>query len=105
MKEGDVTPEQEAVLRDMQIQLRELRTEIGDLETTVAELAARQPSPAGLPWPLSALAALLHDPAAVIGDQIGRWEALLEEFRNKPAEMPQFTARALEAKSSDAESK
>lgn len=131
----DVTPEQEAMLRDVQVQLRgpglagwpqlgdddgtdggaisertvvealgaalrqigELRTEIADLETTVLELTGQTPPPAELPWPLSLAAALLENPAAVIGEQIARWESLLDALRPKPDEAPQPGQRALEA--------
>ncbi|MCC3317311.1 hypothetical protein [Nocardia africana] len=136
-----MTPEQEAILRDVQIQLRgpglagwpqlgdddgtnggaisertvvealgaalrqiaELRTEIADLETTVLELARQAPPAAELPWPLSLVAALLENPAAVIGEQIARWESLLEALRPKPDETPQAGQRALEAPSSAAQ--
>ena len=121
-----MTPEQEAILRDVQVQLRgpglsgwpelgeadspgrrtvvealaaalrqidELRTEIGDLETTVAELTGRIQPPDHLPWPLSLVAALLHDPAAVIGEQIARWESLIEALSGKPDDAPQPPTR------------
>lgn len=135
----DVTPEQEAILRDVQVQLRgpgltgwpqlgddgtdggavsertvvealgaalrqiaELRTEIADLETTVLELTRQAPPVAELPWPLSLVAALLENPAAVIGEQIARWESLLEALRPKPDDAPQPGQRALEAPQSPA---
>ncbi|PSR67831.1 hypothetical protein C8258_13250 [Nocardia sp. MDA0666] len=136
-KVPDVTPEQEAILRDVQVQLRgpglagwpqlgdddgtdggaisertvvealgaalrqiaELRTEIADLETTVLELTRQAPPATELPWPLSLVAALLENPAAVIGEQIARWESLLEALRPKPDDAPQPGQRALEAPS------
>ncbi|NKY46325.1 hypothetical protein [Nocardia cerradoensis] len=134
-----MTPEQEAILRDVQVQLRgpglagwpqlgddgtdggpisertvvealgaalrqiaELRTEIADLETTVLELTRQAPPVAELPWPLSLAAALLENPAAVIGEQIARWESLLEALRPKPDDAPQPGQRALEAPRSPA---
>ncbi len=79
-------------------QIDELRTEIGDLETTVAELTRQVQPPAQLPWPLSLLAALLQNPAEVIGEQIARWEALLEDLLRKPDEEGEEESRpALEA--------
>ncbi|WP_454195118.1 hypothetical protein [Nocardia sp. Marseille-Q1738] len=116
-----MTPEQEAVLRDIQVQLRgpglsgwpqlgtdvdgehrtlvdglaaamarigelehqyaelrtqivELRTEISELEATTAELTEQVQRLDGphLPWPLS----LIEGPAALVGEQLARLEAL-----------------------------
>ncbi|MEU2034817.1 hypothetical protein [Nocardia amamiensis] len=116
-----MTPEQEAVLRDIQLQLRgpglsgwpqlgtdadgahrtlvdglaaalarigelehqsaelrtqivELRTEISELEATTAELTEQVQRLDGphLPWPLS----LIEGPAALVGEQLARLEAL-----------------------------
>ncbi|MBF6301918.1 hypothetical protein IU459_30875 [Nocardia amamiensis] len=116
-----MTPEQEAVLRDIQLQLRgpglsgwpqlgtdadgahrtlvdglaaalarigelehqsaelrtqivELRTEISELEATTAELTeqVRRLDGPHLPWPLS----LIEGPAALVGEQLARLEAL-----------------------------
>ncbi len=125
-----MTPEQEAILRDVQVQLRgprlsgwpelgavgapgdrtvvealaaalrqidELRTEIGDLETTLAELSRRVQPPDQLPWPLSLVAALLQDPAAVIGEQIARWESLIGGLLGTPDDAPHPRTPALEA--------
>ncbi|MGO4615772.1 hypothetical protein AB4305_15490 [Nocardia sp. 2YAB30] len=124
-----VTPEQEAVLRDIQIQLRgpdlsgwpqlgteangrhrtlvdglaaalirieqleresaemrtqigELRTEISELEATTAELADQVERCDGRhwPWPLS----LVEGPAALIGEQLARLEALLPDLPGFP---------------------
>lgn len=120
-----MTPEQEAVLRDIQIQLRgpglsgwpqlgtdtdgehrtlveglaaaltrigelerqsaelrtqvgELRTEISELEATTAELTEQVQRLDGrhLPWPLS----LIEGPAALVGEQLARLEALLADL-------------------------
>jgi hypothetical protein len=107
---SDMTPEEAAILRDIQTQLRgpdlagwpqlgknaaganltlmeglaaalaqiaELRTEITDLETTTAELGKQvQQSRPHWPWPFS----LLTGPAALVGDQLTRLEALLNEL-------------------------
>ncbi|WP_406266348.1 biogenesis of lysosome-related organelles complex 1 subunit 2 [Nocardia sp. NBC_00881] len=124
-----MTPEQEAVLRDIQIQLRgpdlsgwpqlgteangrhrtlveglaaalirieqlesesaemrtqigELRTEISELEATTAELADRVERCNGRdwPWPLS----LIEGPAALVGEQLARLEALLPHLPGFP---------------------
>ncbi|MGW4090837.1 glycoside hydrolase domain-containing protein [Nocardia sp. NPDC004750] len=128
-EEPDVTPEQEAVLRDIQIQLRgpdlsgwpqlgadadgrnrtlvdglaaaltriaaleresaelrtqvgELRTEISELEATTAELTEQVERWNGRhwPWPLS----LIEGPAALVGEQLARLEALLPDFPGLP---------------------
>ncbi|WP_327110221.1 biogenesis of lysosome-related organelles complex 1 subunit 2 [Nocardia sp. NBC_01730] len=128
-EDPDVTPEQEAVLRDIQIQLRgpdlsgwpqlgtesdgrhrtlvdglaaalirieqlesesaemrtqigELRTEISELEATTAELAAQVERCSGphWPWPLS----LIEGPAALVGEQLARLEALLPDLPGFP---------------------
>ncbi|MGQ4598316.1 hypothetical protein [Nocardia sp. R6R-6] len=120
-----MTPEQEAVLRDIQIQLRgpglsgwpqlgidangahrtlvdglalalarigelehqstelrtqigELRIEISELEATTAELTEQVQRLDGphWPWPLS----LIQGPAALVGEQLARLEALLADF-------------------------
>lgn len=131
-----MTPEQEAVLRDVQVQLRgpgltgwpqlsdidaagartvvdalgaalrqiaELRTEIGDLEITVAELARQLRPQNPLPWPLSLLSELVTDPAAVIGEQIQRWESLFEQVRRCATEPTGTETPALPASSRTAE--
>ncbi|WP_225725539.1 MULTISPECIES: hypothetical protein [unclassified Nocardia] len=95
-----MTPEQDAVLRDIQAQLAsarhgidqlaaestalrgqidELRKEIGDLETTAAELADRLRQLRGgrLPWPLS----LLEEPAALVASRL---TALLSDLPGLP---------------------
>ncbi|MEU7764012.1 hypothetical protein AB0B25_02655 [Nocardia sp. NPDC049190] len=126
-----MTPEQEAVLRDIQIQLRgpdlsgwpqlgtemdgshrtmvnglaaalvrideleresaelrtqvsELRTEISELEATTAELAEQVARLNGRqwPWPLS----LIEGPAALVGEQLARLEALLPDFPGLPGQ-------------------
>ncbi|WP_167465301.1 DUF1906 domain-containing protein [Nocardia brasiliensis] len=121
-EDGDVTPEQEAVLRDIQIQLRgpglagwpqlgtdaqgrnrtlvdglaaamarideltdevgELRTEISELEATTADLVEQVARLNGRhwPWPFS----LIEGPAAVVGEQLARLEALLPELPGLP---------------------
>ncbi|WP_051187269.1 DUF1906 domain-containing protein [Nocardia tenerifensis] len=118
----DVTPEQEAVLRDIQLQLRgpglagwpqlgsdadghsrtlvdglaaalarigeltdevgDLRTEISELEATTAELAeqVQRLSARHWPWPLS----LIEGPAALVGEQLARLEALLPDLPGLP---------------------
>ncbi|WP_052280978.1 DUF1906 domain-containing protein [Nocardia vulneris] len=119
---GDVTPEQEAVLRDIQIQLRgpglagwpqlgtdaegrkrtmvdglaaalaridelegevgELRTEISELEATTADLVEQVARLNGRhwPWPFS----LIEGPAALVGEQLARLEALLPDLPGLP---------------------
>ncbi|WP_280490914.1 hypothetical protein [Nocardia asiatica] len=128
-EDPDVTPEQEAVLRDIQIQLRgpelsgwpqlgadadgrnrtlvdglaaalariaaleresaelrtqigELRTEISELEATTAELTEQVQRWNGRhwPWPLS----LIEGPAALVGEQLARLEALLPGLPGLP---------------------
>ncbi|MFE9578619.1 glycoside hydrolase domain-containing protein [Nocardia sp. NPDC006044] len=122
-EDADVTPEQEAVLRDIQIQLRgpglagwpqlgdangpartlvdgvaaalarigelegevgELRTEISELEATTADLAAQvqRLSNRHWPWPLS----LIEGPAALVGEQLARLEALLPDLPGLPGQ-------------------
>ncbi|MBF6205461.1 DUF1906 domain-containing protein [Streptomyces gardneri] len=128
-EDPDVTPEQEEVLRDIQIQLRgpglsgwpqlgadadgrnrtlvdglaaalariatleretaelrtqvgELRIEISELEATTAELTEQVQRWNGRhwPWPLS----LIEGPAALVGEQLARLEALLPDFPGLP---------------------
>ncbi|MGK8501500.1 hypothetical protein [Nocardia asiatica] len=128
-EDPDVTPEQEAVLRDIQTQLRgpelsgwpqlgadadgrnrtlvdglaaalariaaleresaelrtqvgELRTEISELEATTAELTEQVQRWNGRhwPWPLS----LIEGPAALVGEQLARLEALLPDLPGLP---------------------
>ncbi|MFC9433759.1 glycoside hydrolase domain-containing protein [Nocardia sp. NPDC057030] len=122
-EDADVTPEQEAVLRDIQIQLRgpglagwpqlgdpggqartlvdgvaaalarigelegevgELRTEISELEATTADLAAQvqRLNSRHWPWPLS----LIEGPAALVGEQLARLEALLPDLPGLPGQ-------------------
>lgn len=132
-EEPDVTPEQEAVLHDIQVQLRgpglagwpqlgtdeagrnrtlvdgvaaalqriaelegesaalraqvaELRTEISELEATTAELADQVERLGGRhwPWPLS----LIEGPAALVGEQLARLEALLPDLPGMPDRSP-----------------
>lgn len=124
-EDADVTPEQEAVLRDIQIQLRgpglagwpqlgdaggpgrtlvdgvaaalarigelegevgELRTEISELEATTADLAAQVQRLSGRhwPWPLS----LIEGPAALVGEQLARLEAILPDLPGLPGPSP-----------------
>lgn len=122
-EDADVTPEQEALLRDIQVQLRgpglagwpqlgdgggpgrtlvdgvaaalarigqlegevgELRTEISELEATTAELAEQVRRLAGRhwPWPLS----LIEGPAALVGEQLARLEAMLPDLPGLPGQ-------------------
>ncbi|WP_433659397.1 glycoside hydrolase domain-containing protein [Nocardia sp. CA-128927] len=124
-EDTDVTPEQEAVLRDIQVQLRgpglagwpqlgdgdgqartlvdgvaaaltriaelegevgELRTEISELEATTAELAEQVARLSGRhwPWPFS----LIEGPAALVGEQLARLEAILPDLPGLPGPTP-----------------
>ncbi|RJO76403.1 hypothetical protein D5S18_08750 [Nocardia panacis] len=73
----DRLTEESAALRD---QVVELRREIGDLEMTTADLDAEVQRLSGraLPWPLS----LLAGPAALVGEQLARLEAVLADLSN-----------------------
>ncbi|WP_157172379.1 hypothetical protein [Nocardia pneumoniae] len=63
---------------ELRTQIVELRTEISELEATTAELTeqVRRLDGPHLPWPLS----LIEGPAALVGEQLARLEALLADL-------------------------